>query len=351
MRRPRVFLYGGDGVGWSIDRDRAHFQRALLDIGYSVTSNVMRADMIYVVWWNQLFESRFRLLRRLNRNAPLATVITNDLESASEQDLAEAVEMVDVFVHANGKQRTVLSGLGVPAERLVYNPYYVSPAQFYQDSSISATEVPWSKALQGKFVIGSFQRDSAGADLSTPKWHKNPDLLVEIFRQLDADSFCLLLAGPRRHYLIGQCKKHNIPFVFVGESSFHDRMEDDLDENTLEPDLINKLYNHCDVYVVASSSEGGPKAILEAGLTRTPLLSTRAGMAPDLLPAWCLFDQSSQAVERLNTLMNEWSHDVRAIQEEFFDRVATLCSPTALHDRVRQTIDALAVVRSTRRLR
>jgi glycosyltransferase involved in cell wall biosynthesis len=38
-----------------------------------------------------------------------------------------------------------------------------------------------------------------------------------------------------------------------------------------------------DLYLVTSRTEGGPKAILEAMATGVPIVSTKVGMAPDII--------------------------------------------------------------------
>ena len=39
-------------------------------------------------------------------------------------------------------------------------------------------------------------------------------------------------------------------------------------------DQLNELYNCLDLYVVASRVEGGPQAIIECALSKTPIIST-----------------------------------------------------------------------------
>jgi glycosyltransferase involved in cell wall biosynthesis len=43
------------------------------------------------------------------------------------------------------------------------------------------------------------------------------------------------------------------------------------------------LYFACDAYLIASREEGGPAAVLECMATGTPLVSTRVGMAVDVI--------------------------------------------------------------------
>jgi glycosyltransferase involved in cell wall biosynthesis len=46
---------------------------------------------------------------------------------------------------------------------------------------------------------------------------------------------------------------------------------------------LNKLYNALDLYIVSSRIEGGPQAILECAITKTPILSTDVGVASEIL--------------------------------------------------------------------
>jgi glycosyltransferase involved in cell wall biosynthesis len=60
-------------------------------------------------------------------------------------------------------------------------------------------------------------------------------------------------------------------------------------------EVINELYNCLDLYIVSSRYEGGPRSIIECALTRTPIISTRVGIAPEFMDANSLFD------------MNDWT--------------------------------------------
>ena len=48
-------------------------------------------------------------------------------------------------------------------------------------------------------------------------------------------------------------------------------------------EMLNKLYNILDLYVVASRNEGGPQAILECAASKTPIVSTDVGIASQIL--------------------------------------------------------------------
>jgi glycosyltransferase involved in cell wall biosynthesis len=44
------------------------------------------------------------------------------------------------------------------------------------------------------------------------------------------------------------------------------------------------------LYIVSSRYEGGPRSIFEAGATKTPIISTKVGIAEDILPKESLYD-------------------------------------------------------------
>jgi glycosyltransferase involved in cell wall biosynthesis len=66
-------------------------------------------------------------------------------------------------------------------------------------------------------------------------------------------------------------------------------------------EVINELYNCLDLYVVSSRYEGGPRSIIECALTRTPVISTRVGIAPEFMDANSLFDVNDWTTYRNST--------------------------------------------------
>ena len=53
---------------------------------------------------------------------------------------------------------------------------------------------------------------------------------------------------------------------------------------------LNELYNILDLYLVTSRLEGGPQAIVECGLNKTPIISTDVGIADQILSSKSIFD-------------------------------------------------------------
>jgi glycosyltransferase involved in cell wall biosynthesis len=53
--------------------------------------------------------------------------------------------------------------------------------------------------------------------------------------------------------------------------------------------VINELYNCLDLYMVTSRIEGGPQAIFECAITKTPIISTDVGIANKILHPRAIF--------------------------------------------------------------
>jgi glycosyltransferase involved in cell wall biosynthesis len=334
----RVYLVGQDRPGWSVDRDRESTRRALEASGHRVIRTSALADVVYCVWWNVLLGRRNRRLRR----KPLVAVVTNDLAHQLDE-LRSVLAGVDVWVVANSLQRAVLLEEGVPGADIVQSPFYVEEDVFlpFSGSREEAARLAGvdPEQVRGRFVVGSFQRDSLGADLSRPKWQKGPELLAEVMERVAPDDALLLLAGPRRHWLLERCRERSIPYLFVGREPAPGSRADDIDLNTLPIERINALWGLCDAYIVSSASEGGPKAVLEAGLTETPVASTRVGMATDLVPDSMLFDDADSGAALLRRLMRDGGGaDFRA----FIERVREVDSFEAYRARVDAAVRAAA---------
>jgi glycosyltransferase involved in cell wall biosynthesis len=120
------------------------------------------------------------------------------------------------------------------------------------------------------FCIGSFQKDGVGwGEGLAPKLIKGPDVFLEVLSKLHhRKKLFVLLTGPARGYVKRGLDRLGIRYA-------HQVLTNYLD--------IVDFYRCLDVYVVASREEGGPKAILESMATGIPLISTRVGMAPDVI--------------------------------------------------------------------
>ena len=86
---------------------------------------------------------------------------------------------------------------------------------------------------------------------------------------------------------------------------------------------INELYNCIDLYIVSSRCEGGPRSVFEAGLTKTPIISTKIGISPELMSEKSLFDHNDwttykKSVSDSETLLKNVSRIMTKEYMEYF---------------------------------
>ena len=305
-KNKKVFLLGSEGTQWSIDKDRYYTQKAISLLNdYKITTNIFAADIIYVVWWNRLLTPWFKFYLQFF-SPKIIAVITNDL-SHQDESIKQVLSYIDIFVYANNKQKEKLLELGVLKEQMSFSPFYADetlfkPLKMDKKAICDYLNIPYEK-IKEKFLIGSFQRDSLGNDLSKPKWQKNPDMLLDIMKKLDKEKFLLVLAGPRRHYLINSCKTYGINYIYIGDEETVKNNIDDISINSLSIDKMPYLYNLIDLYVVSSRSEGGPKAIPESILCGTEIISTDVGFAICFLEQNKIYSDSLDATLKINEIL------------------------------------------------
>jgi glycosyltransferase involved in cell wall biosynthesis len=142
------------------------------------------------------------------------------------------------------------------------------------------------------FLVGSFQRDTEGKDLISPKLEKGPDLLADALESWakEKQNLHVVLAGWRRQYIISRLTSKNIPF------SYFDRP----DQKT-----INDLYQTLDLYPVTARCEGGPQSLIECGLLNIPVISRDIGIASQVLPQESINDNVILATPNIPNI-EEW---------------------------------------------
>jgi len=290
----KIFIFGRDKVRWSIDKDRKAVIYFLKKNNFEITKNIFKSTHIFCVWYDLLLSLKYYWLQVLRKvlKLKIIAVITNDI-SFCPKKINIIEKYVDTFISPSVKIYSLLKKKGLRIYRI---PFFVNP-KIFKSLNINKKDIckklniNW-RLLKDRIVIGSFQRDSLGSNLSKPKWQKNPELLIEILKKLPREKIILLLAGPRRHYIINRCIQEKINFLFYGDYSYIKARKDDILVNNLSLEKINYLYNLTDVYIVTSKSEGGPKAVLESALTKTLIFSTKVGLAPDILHPYLLFEEN-----------------------------------------------------------
>lgn len=283
-KKDLFFLHGSDEVSWSTSDDRKYCEYFLKLNDVELTNNVLLASYLFSIVFDYLIQIHYVLLKFLKKflKIKIISLVTNDIRN-NKWKVVKYRSIIDVWI---APSKRIYSFLKKNDCKVFLIPFYVSPNIFYQlkeskEKVCNMLDIDYSK-LKNKIIIGSFQRDSLNS-LNKPKWQKNPDLLIELMKNLQKDKFLLLLAGPRRHYILNECKKHNIPYIYYGNYKYIEQNKDDILINNQALEIINLLYNLSDLYIVSSVSEGGPKAILEASLTKSLIISTDVGFAQDFL--------------------------------------------------------------------
>ena len=85
----------------------------------------------------------------------------------------------------------------------------------------------------------------------------------------------IVLTGKRRQYIISKLEELEIPFRYFEMVNFEE---------------LNELYNILNLYVVSSRVEGGPQSIMECAISKTPIISTDVGVAPEILNTSSIYD-------------------------------------------------------------
>jgi glycosyltransferase involved in cell wall biosynthesis len=159
----------------------------------------------------------------------------------------------------------ILAEWGVPRERIVLAPMGIDLSRF---SRVSPREHYKTRlGLPGdRICIGYFQRDGDEA----PKLVKGPDVFVEAMARLKPHhaNLLVLLAGPKRGYVMRELDRLGMAYHYAGWVPAHE---------------MDAYYFASDFYMITSREEGGPAAVLECMATGTPLISTRVGMAVDVI--------------------------------------------------------------------
>jgi hypothetical protein len=306
----KIFYLQHSKLGnWSLSKDVKHAEHFFERVGVKRTKSIFNAKFIFSPWYNVFLNSlvyyNFILLLKKISKVSLIIVVSNDITEIEKEKLTKLKNIVDKWVVPSDRVFNFLVG-HVDKESIFKIPFYVPSDKFY-DLSIPRKELSIKldidyEIIKDKILIGTFQRDSLGSDLSKAKWQKNPQMIVNICKQLSRDRFVLVLAGPRRHFLVEQCKINNIPYIYIGNYKFISEMKDDIVENNLKENVINQLYNLIDIYIVGSKSEGGPKAIIEAVLSKTLIASTNVGFAGEYLHKELIYreDNLSRVVDLVN---------------------------------------------------
>lgn len=295
--RWHVYLTGGQKIAWALDEDLWWVKWALG--GYCQWASLPQARIVHAAWPAGVNAIPWAALRGKT------VVCQADNPPAfylGVEGFAEAVAKVGLWIARTSEALAQFRCLGLP---VVLVPYCVDHAVFRRLSN--REEIRRSLGIaEEDFVIGNFHRDSEGSDLAKPKRQKGPDILLEVAKELNRciPHLVVLLAGPRRHWLLRALRAEGIRVVFAGDEPGD---ADDYKKNILPRKRLNELYQVLDVCVIGSRWEGGPYSVLEALAAGTAVISTPVGTSRDVLSDECRFTNVEEAVNLLERHAKERS--------------------------------------------
>jgi len=268
----KVFINNID-ENWIVDRLRKEFYEDNQDI---LTNNIKDADILWIIapWTWKKIPKRF-----LKQKTVLCTIHHIDEKKFigdEGKDFYKLDKFVDYYHTISKKSFDQLSKF--TSKRIYVSPFWINNKIWFPISE--------NKDLKSKFsipgdayIVGSFQRDTEGKDGISPKLSKGPDQLFEIIKAIsEQKNLFVILAGHRRTYLINLLEENNVPYKYY---------------ERVDQASLNELYNCLDLYIVSSRVEGGPQAIFECALSKTPIISTDVGVASEILSKNSIFDMNN----------------------------------------------------------
>ncbi len=258
---------------WILDRLRKEWYEYNYDISSKLLIN---SDLIWIAspWtWKKLNQSI------LKKKKVVCSIYHIDFDKFTEYDEREFKER-DAYVDYYHviSQNTKLQLSSLTTKKIISIPFWVNQHNWYQIEDKSKLKDKY-RIKEDYYLIGSFQRDSEGGDVKLPKLSKGPDRFLEIVKDINKEKKVLvLLTGKKRNYIINALEENNIEYKYF---------------EMVDIEKLNEFYNMLDLYIVSSRVEGGPQAILECAITKTPIISTDVGVAKEILSKESIFSMEN----------------------------------------------------------
>jgi glycosyltransferase involved in cell wall biosynthesis len=259
---------------WIIDRLRKEWYQSNNEIS---TNNLLSSNIVWLIapWsTNVIVNQAIKVKKTL---CSIYHIDEEKFDKKSKNEFFKRDQYVDhyhVISKNTEKQLTSLT-----SKKISSLPFWINEKIFFEITDREKLKNELGIPVN-KYIIGSFQRDSEGSDTTKPKLSKGPDQFLEIIKNFQSDKkdVHILLSGRKRDYIINNLTELKIPYTYF---------------EMVDLNKLNKLYNCLDLYIVASRVEGGPQAILECGITKTPIISTNVGIASEILHKESIFDMTN----------------------------------------------------------
>jgi glycosyltransferase involved in cell wall biosynthesis len=250
----KALYYIAEGADWVIDHVGHSITANLRDVSSAVvtTCRGIRNSIVHFGSVNTfLGDGGPRLPHKSNKI--IVTWFHISPGDKRVEFISEAVKYVDLWHTACNITRKKLIKLGVPEEKMIVIPLGVNLNTFSMTTTQQRENIRLQLGIsKEKIVVGSFQKDGNGwGEGLEPKLIKGPDVFCDAVEKLRRryDLF-VVLTGPARGYVKRRLER-------AGKA--------------------------LDLYIATGRVEGGPKAVIESLASGVPLVSTKVGMAPDII--------------------------------------------------------------------
>tara|TARA_B100001250_G_C19800182_1_gene790690 strand:- start:260 stop:1180 length:921 start_codon:yes stop_codon:yes gene_type:complete len=255
---------------WIVDRFKNEWEEYHRK---SVARDVHESDIVWIISpWT------FKNLKKskLESKIVLCTIHHLDMESFSRSDYKNFLKIdkyVDYYHVLSSKTLVKLQRL--TNKKIYVQPFWVNNNTWFRKENVHKIREKLGFEVND-YLIGSFQRDTEGKDLISPKLIKGPDIFAQILNKyFDKKNIKVVLTGKRRQYIINKLEEMNVEYRYF-------EMADN--------EELNDLYNILDLYIVSSRLEGGPQQIMECATIKTPIISTDVGIANKILSKESIFE-------------------------------------------------------------
>ena len=269
----KVFL-NNVNESWIIDRIRKEWYKNNSDIS---TKSAKKSDLLWILspWvWRTISEEQ------LSKKKVICSYYHFDFDNFDFDNFKELDKYVAEYhvISENTKKQLIQ----LTDKKITSIPFWINQKTFFHIKDVKKLRKNFG-LNENDFLIGSFQRDTESSDLKSPKLVKGPDIFIEAVEKLipKNKNVKIILGGKNRNYVINELNKRGIEYKYF---------------EMVNLKTLNKLYNVLDLYIVSSRIEGGPQAILEAAVTKTPIISTDVGVASEILNKVSIYD--IQHIER-----------------------------------------------------
>ena len=259
---------------WIVDRLRKEWYEYNSSVS---TEQIKEAEIIWIIapWlWK-------KLSKKYLKNKIVVCSIYHFEDTDFEHKKIKEFQQRDFYVDAYHviSLKTKLDLEKFTNKKIFYIPFWSDENIWFEIVDKNNLRKKYGIPLES-YVIGSFQRDTEGSDLKSPKLIKGPDRLIEIIKKKaeEIDDLIILLTGKRRQYVISELEKLKIPYKYF---------------EMVNTEIVNELYNCLNLYIVTSRKEGGPQSIIECGLSKTPIISTDVGIASEFLHNSSIFNMNN----------------------------------------------------------